>query len=45
MTEIEYEGQKVKKLNIVRLGENFVLFNMEMENGQKRTVGYFREET
>ena len=45
MTEISYQGKKVKTLEIQSLGENFVGFKMVFEDGKTSFVGYFREET
>ena len=45
MTDIAYQGKKVKTLEIQSLGENFVGFKLTFEDGKTAFIGYFREET
>ena len=46
MTDIEFEGKRVSKLEVHRLGESLVGFKLTLEkSGKIEWVGYFREET
>ena len=44
MTEIIYEGKKVRAIDIQRLGDNLIQFKLTLEDGKVVHIGYFKEE-